>query len=227
MPRYNYRRVRTTRRSDARAGVSLLKRRKWCSDDDSGDDPQNKDGDDPQKDDDSFDFDALPDNVQQYIHGLRQESGKYRLGKKEMALKLAETENKMSNLEEARKVELEREGNFQELNRTQELELTDLRIKAEKAERLEKVMIANNETELAKIPEHLRELYPDGTPEQQSTWLRKAVSKLTAPLIPDLDGGAGGQSRGQRTTVKLSNEEKAIAANMRMTEEEYQAARDS
>lgn len=227
MPSYKYRRVRTTRRSDASAGASLRKRRRWYSEDEGGDDSSKKDGQDAQQDDDGFDFDALPDNVKQHIYGLRSEAKGHRLDKRDLAQQLTETKGKMSTLEESRKVELERKGDFETLTRQQEIELTELRIKAEKMERLEQAIIARNEVERQKLPEHMQDIVPEGlSAEELSEWLNTAVPKLTASPIPDLDGGAGGQSRGRRTTAKLSNEEKAIAANMRMTEEEYIAARD-
>ncbi len=222
MPRFN--RARTVRRNNAEAIVDLRKRRIWYSDD-SGDDPPNKTGQDAPPDE--FDFDGLPDNVKQHIRGLRSEAKGHRLDKRDLEQKLADTEGKMTDLETSRKTELEREGNYEQLNRQQEQELVGLRLKAEKAERLEKSVIARNEVMLKKLPEHMQDLYPaDLSPEQQSEWLDKAVPKLTAQPIPNLDGGAGGQGRSGGSTVKLSSEEKILAARMRMTDDEYKAARD-
>lgn len=227
MPSYS--RVKTIRRRNAEAGVSLFKRRTWCSDDEKGDDspPKGKAGDDsPPGDDDNFDFEALPENVRKHIRGLRSEAKGYRLDKRDLEQKLGTAESKMTSLEQARKIELERRDDFETLSRELEAELIELRLKAEKAERLEKAVIARNEKLAARIPEHLRELYPSNlSPEEQSEWLDKALPKLTAPPIPDLDGGAGGQGR-SRSSVKLTADEKKIAAASGMTEEEWIAARE-
>lgn len=220
-------RVRTIRRENAEAGVSLLKRRRWFDDGD-GDDPlDTKTGADaPTGEDGSFDFEALPENVQQHIKGLRSEAKGHRLDKRDLEQKLDAVDKKMSALETARKTELERKDDFETLSREQETELVELRIKAEKAERLEEAVIARNATLVAKLPEHMRDLYPSElSPEDQSAWLDKAVPKLTATPPPNLDGGAGGQGRGGQSNVKLTSDEKKIAASMRMTDEEYIAAK--
>jgi hypothetical protein len=221
----SFKRWKTIRRSDAEPGVNLCKRRRWYSGDDAGDDPQEQDGPGAQTGDD-FDLETLPEPVRLHILKLRSEAKGYRLDKRKLKEEIAAIEEKMLSREEARKAELERKGEFEALSRKQELELAELRVKAERADRLEQATIARNEEMLKKLPEHMRDLFPEGlSPEAQSAWLDTAVPKLTAPTIPDLDGGAGGQGRGAGggSGTKLTPDEKKMAAAMGMTEEEYVA----
>ena len=177
--------------------------------------------------DDPFDFEQLPENVKSHIRGLRSEAKGHRLDKRDLEQQLTETTAKLSTAEESRKSQLERQGDYETLSRQQEQELAELRIKAEKADRLEKSIIERNTERVKKLPEHMRVLFPASlSPEDQSTWLDEAIPKLTAPPIPDFDGGAGGQGRrGSGSAVKLTSDEKKVAAAMGITEEQYAAGK--
>ena len=150
----------------------------------------------------------------------------YRLEGSDLRRKLTESEGKMTRLEKTQKDRMEKQGDYESLNRQQETELEELRIKGEKADRLEKSVIARNQRQLEKLPENMRDLFPsDMSPENQSDWLDKAVPKLTAARIPDLDGGAGGHGSGGTRTPKLNSYEKDAAAKAGMTEDEWSAAK--
>lgn len=220
-------RKRTIRRSDADAGASLRKPRWWYSDDGDGDDsPPENDNKSWKVGKDEIDldsFESLDPELKQHILALRGEAKGHRLDKRDLRQEVSELKGKMTTLEESRKTYLERQGNFEELSREQEQELAELRLKAEKADRLEQSVKESNEKRIAKIPENMRSLVPEASPESTSAWLDTNETKLTAPPIPDLDGGAGGRGKGGRSTAKLSADEKKMAAAVGMTEDEYAA----
>lgn len=217
-------RQRTIRRSDTDAGVSLRKPRRWYSDDGEGDDSQNSDGADaPPTDDKRGLEDMTAEELVLEVRKTRSEAKGYRLDKRELEQKVSDIESKLTKAEQSRKAQLERDQNFEALSREQEQELEELRIKAKKADRLEQSVKESNEMRVAKIPEHMRSLVPELSPEGTSKWLDTNESKLTAPPIPDLDGGAGGRGKGGGKKPGLSSEEKIMAAKVGMTEEEYSA----
>ena len=161
------------------------------------------------------------------VRKTRSEAKGYRLDKRDLENRLTETEGKMTRLEKTQKDRLEKQGDYESLNRQQEIELDELRIKGEKADRLEQSVIARNQRQLEKLPENMRDLYPaDMSPEAQSDWLDKAVPKLTAARIPDLDGGAGGHGSGGTRTPKLTKAEKEQAVKAGMTSDEWIAGKE-
>lgn len=227
MPRYK--RVRTNRRHNAEAGVNLRLRRRWFDGDDDGDDPQGKipDGDNSSS---GHDKTALEDMTAEelilIVRQTRGEAKKSRIKRRNLEKELNDTKGQMSTVEKLRKQELEAEGNWKKLSDEQAIELARLGEIEAKAERLEASVIARNAKLVEKLPENMRDLYPSElSPEDQSAWLDKAVPKLKAMPPPNLDGGAGGQGRGGQSNVKLTSDEKNLAAAMRMTDEQYIAAK--
>lgn len=158
-------------------------------------------------------IDTLPSWAQEMIRELRDESAQRRL-----ALKNQE--------EEARKREQQRlaeQGQFKELAETRLAEIGKLQPYQERAETLESILRKSNETRVAKIRQDLRDLVPtDYAPEVLSDWLDRNWERLTVKPAPDLDAGAGGTGNGN-APVKLTEEEKQIAAQFGMTPEQYAA----
>ena len=218
--------MRTSRRSDAQ-GVSLIKRRRWYSSDTGGDDPQEKSKGNLPSDSDTVDLDSLPESTRKYISELRGESKDRRLEVKELKRQIAEIEGKLNQAEEAQKQDLEKKGDFEALSRRQEKELAELRLKVDRAERLEALFTERNTKMVERLPEHTRVLYPATLPpEKQAEWLENALTILITPAIPNMDGGAGGQTRNSSSTsAQLTADEKRVAAASGLTEEQYAAAK--
>ena len=191
--------------------------------DNDKDTPEGQDA--PENNDDSFDFDSLPENVKTHIRALRGEAKGYRLDKRDLEQQLTDTNSKLSSTEESRKKELERRGDYESISRQQEQELAELKIKAGEGERYREAVEATNAQRIEQLPEHLRDLVPDVSPDAKAAWLDTALPKLTVAPIPDINAGAGGSGGSGKTTAKLSSDEKKIAAASGMTDEEWLVAK--
>lgn len=163
------------------------------------------------------------------VRKTRGEAKGHRLDKRDLQAKLDDTNSQMSALAQSRKTELERKDDFEELNRLQDIELADLRTKAEEGQRYRESVEADNARTISKLPVHLKELAEDLatdlSPDKMQTWLGKHGDKLTAPTPPNLDGGAGGQGRSGGNAAKMSSDEEKMAAANNMTREEWIKAR--
>ncbi|MEM6280583.1 MAG: hypothetical protein AAF787_00200 [Chloroflexota bacterium] len=143
-------------------------------------------------------FSALPAWAQDEIRSLRNEAAKRRTQNKELA-------ERMTQLEADRQKRLTEQERLQEM----EAELQSLRQYEALAKTRAERIAASNTQRIAAIPEHMRSLIPDGTPEDVAAYLDKNTHLLTKPVAPNLDAGAGGNGRAQ---PELSEKDKAAAA---------------
>lgn len=154
---------------------------------------------------------TLPPAAQRYIKQLRAEAADRR---KQLA----------TFQSEAQKREQERliaEGKWKELADARAAELAQLQPYQTRATELEAIIKAQNEARVKQIPEELRSAVPDYAPERLSSWLDANFAKLVRPVAPNLDAGAGvGGVHG----TQLTDDQRAIARRMGMTDEQYAKA---
>lgn len=127
--------------------------------------------------------------------------------------------------EKLRKEEQERlaaQGNWQEIAERRQKEADELKPYQERAKQLEERLRAINETRIQQIPEAMRDLVPadELPPERLAEWLDKHGSKLMRPIAPQTDAGAGAGAGGG-SAVSLTEDERLIAKQMGMTDEDY------
>lgn len=191
--------IRTVRRGNAEAGISLLKRRRWYSDDPGSDDPTGKMGSDdlkgnsgadtPNSDDDKI----APDGDLTELELARRQIARLNAESKSQreAKQAAQAE-----LDRLRTEQLKTQDDYKTLYEEEVAKVTTLETKAGQAERLEAAVKAANEQRIQLIPDSLREEFRHLenvlSAEELSTALDKFMPKLTAAPIPKFDGGAGG-----------------------------------
>lgn len=159
------------------------------------------------------DISTLPSAAQEYIKQLRSEAAERRV-------QLKKQEEEQRRREQERLAE---QGKFKELAESRAAELEKIKPYMERAESLESMIRESNKKRVEQVPESMRALIPsDYAPEKLSAWLDSNWRLLTAPVAPDLDGGAGGT--GGRRTPQLTREQKAMARAAGMTEEQYAKA---
>jgi phage I-like protein len=159
---------------------------------------------------DSGRIEDLPVWAQRIIKETRDEAAKRRLEYKRL-------EDEARRREQTRLAE---EGRWKELAETRAAELADLSPYRERAETLEKMIRANNEARIERVPEELRGLVPvEYAPERLSSWLDANWERLSKRPAPDIDAGAGGGGAGK--AMNLTAEEKQAAKRFGMTDEQY------
>lgn len=126
--------------------------------------------------------------------------------------------DELEALRVANQARLEEQGNFKELASQYQNKLANLEPVAQRAESLEAMIRESNQRRIDSVREDMRPLIPsDYAPEKLAAWLDANLSRLTAPIAPDLDGGrAGGGSK-----ISLTDQERAIAAKFGLTPDEY------
>lgn len=213
----NYKRVRTVRRYDAEAGISLLKRRRWFAGDDAdadGGDPQDENGRDAQEDPGRDAQDPNADEVarlQGQIADLQQ--------------RLSDVNSEAARRRKEKDKALEDAGQWETLAKERADEIARLqdelgRIKP-KYDALIESIDERNDARVKQIPEGKRSLVPTGySPETLATWLDANWGQLTTRAVPDIDAGAGGGG-GKGKAPALTAEQKETADAFGMTPEEY------
>ncbi|MEQ9027559.1 MAG: hypothetical protein RLP44_02490 [Aggregatilineales bacterium] len=208
-------RVRTIRRSDASAAVSLRKVRRWYSDDGGGDGGSDgNDSDGGNGGGGEFRLEDLPPQAQAYIKELRNEAAANRVAAKK-------AQEEASKREQARLAE---EGKWKELADARERELAEASPYKERATTLEAMIRESNAGRIEKVREEMRGMIPtDYPPEKLSGWLDSNWGMLTKPTATDTDAGAGG---GGGKLTPLTAEEKRVAERSGMSEEDYQKSKE-
>jgi chromosome segregation ATPase len=158
---------------------------------------------------DKVDLAQLPQAVQDYIKSLRGEAAEKRK-------KLEALESKISEAEQKRLAE---QGQYRELSEKLQSDVSNLTPYKTRVEALEQKIIATNNKRVELIPEHMRSLVPQLSPEDLSVWLDANEAKLTKPSAPNLDAGAGGA--GGKVVPQLTAEQLAVAKGMGLTPEEF------
>jgi hypothetical protein len=123
---------------------------------------------------------------------------------------------------ELRKVEAEREaerqrkaeeaGEFQRLYETEKQQRQEVEARAARAEALETALTAHVKELARDLPEDLRALMPEASPDVQLEWLtraRKAAAKLTEQRTPGTPPGPKGNGTVTPTTPDLVAQKRA------------------
>lgn len=190
----------------------------WNSDEGSGGGEQGKAA--PSADESKYNPATL-DDAMKIIESLQKRVGEREAARDTYRERSNELETRLQALEDAQRKALEQTGNHQELAKRYLSELETLKPVAERAEALESVIRDSNNARLAQIPEDLRGLVPtDYAPEKLQRWLNDNQERITRLPAPRLDGGAGG-SRDSGEVVRLTAEQKKIAARLGITDEQY------
>jgi hypothetical protein len=201
------RRIRTTRRADAAAGINLAQIRRWYAEGD-------EDGDDPgATGNDEFDLNSLPPAVRKEIQKLKNEARGYR----------KDLEKFQSEAARQAQERLQEEGRWKELAETRAADVAKLQPYQQRAETLETIIADGNKRRIERVPEDMRSLIPvDYPPERLQAWLDSNWDRLLAKPAPNLDAGVGGSGGGTRAAkVELTSDEKAMARRAGMTEAQY------
>lgn len=131
--------------------------------------------------------------------------------KKELAKqlqKLLDAEKERTDAEAIKK------GDFQAI-------IDSLKPKAERTDALEATLKSYLEHEIESLPKDISDLIPDGDVTTQLAWIKRAKAnpRLYRNPAPNTDAGAAGDPK--PPGVKLSDTERALAAQFGMTEEQY------
>ena len=131
------------------------------------------------------------------------------------AKKLAEDKLKQYEEQERKRAEEEalKKGDFEKI-------ISDLKPKAERATQLEEAIASIVEAELKDVPQHMRDLVPQGDSIMQLSWLKNARSKglFNRTPAPNTDAGVTGDNK---QALKLSDQEQAMAKKLGLTAEQY------
>lgn len=132
-------------------------------------------------------------------------------------------EDKLRQYEEAERKRAEEEA----LKRGEfETVINDLRPQAERATHLEEALRGYLEAELADVPQHMRDLVPQGDITSQLAWIKQAKAKgmFARQPAPNTDAGATGDPK---QSLKLSDAEQAMARKLGLTAEQYAKSKQS
>lgn len=137
--------------------------------------------------------------------------------KKALALEKAQQEAERKRLEEDQK--------YKELYEKTQAELSTLKPKAEQVDAAEKTMSEILAAQIEELPEDFRDVVPDGlSTKQKLDWLAKNKSKFMKAEPFDIGAGKRGVKPDKKP--ELTAEEKQIASDYGMTEEEYAKFKD-
>lgn len=219
------RRIRTARRSDARAGIALLKRRCWYADGDGGDKPP-ADGDN--------DGGIPPGNAgDDELVKLRAEKEEWRVERatlrRENQERRAASETADEKIKAADEARLLAAGEHETVIANLRADNESLKVRAEIGDRAIETMAANNQAFIDALPEQRRELVPvELDTHALASWIERNRNSdsLSLPTAPNFDAGAGGGS-GSKTNnnsgINLDAEQREMAMKMGMTPEQYAA----
>lgn len=210
-------RIRTSASPRAMAaGRSLAQRRRWYA---VGETPDSV----PPSNGGEEDDEALPSWAKTRLQSLEERLKEVNQESASRRHRLNELETSLKDLQSAQQKRLAEQGNYEELARQRAAEVEALRPYEERAKSLEGIIRASNDARIAQVREDVRALVPtDYAPEKLASWLDANWSRLTTKPAPDLDAGAG--TSGGRT-IRLSDEERAVARRFGMTDEQYIAAK--
>ena len=171
----------------------------------------NKQGDDQQS---SSKYDpASVEDANKIIAALEKRIGEREATIDDLKGKMSSVSERVSAMDKAQKKKLEDEGNYRELVKQHEAEITTLKPYQERAQVLEEMIIASNKRRMETIPEDRRVLIPtDYAPEQLSAWLDKSTELLTKPLAGNIDAGAGGDGEKGVRVTDSDRQQAAIAS---------------
>jgi hypothetical protein len=116
---------------------------------------------------------------------------------------------------------LKEQNKFKELYEQQQATVLELKTKADKVDEYETTLKETLDAQLKDIPEPLRKLVPaELSTRQQLAWLASNKAILLKPDAFDIGAGKGKTKPGDKT-VELTAEQKMLAHQYGMSEEDY------
>lgn len=217
-PIRNIRTIRTAREGS----VDLRQRRAWF--DEAGREGQQQ-GD--QETGNSKYNPATVEDARKIIEALEKRVGERDSTIEQLKTSASTLSERMAAIEASTRKKLEEQGNYQEVRAQLLAEIEALKPSAERASTLEQIIRDGNEARIARVPEAMRSMIPtDYAPERLQSWLNANETLLTRKPAPNYDAGAGAGSNGSGTRQPdLTADELSIAKRMKMTPEQYQAAK--
>lgn len=209
-------RIRTARRSNAEAGISLLKRRTWYSDD-GGDPPEGNNDQDGQ--------DADPNAV-----ALEKAQNDLKLAQKQIGRLNYEAQQNRETSEAleadrlaAEEARLLAAGEHQQIIDQQKSELEKMKTRAVIGDQAVADAAESNEAFIASLSEADRDLIPDElSTTQLAKWINKNRTRLTTPAAPELNAGSGADSGGSNNKpIVLTALQKQMCKDAHMSEDDY------
>lgn len=215
------------RRTGADAGLSLRKRRRWYAE--TGSESQNnqgqQDGGQGGQANGTFDLSKLPSEFQTEFKKLQDA---LKQANEESAGRRHEIKGLQKQLEErkaAEQTELAEQGKYKTLAEQRAAEIATLSAYKERAEQLEELFRESNARRIKLLPEDtlpmVNPLVEALTPEKFSKWFDVNFERLTKKPAPSTDAGAGSGGSGQALASKLTAEERSLAKQFDMTDEDY------
>jgi hypothetical protein len=129
--------------------------------------------------------------------------------------------------QEAEQKRLLEQNDFKQLYEKTQAELTSLKPKAEQLLSMEKTLNLLLEAEVKSLPEQFQDVVPDGLNTQQKLdWISKNKSKFMKPEAFDIGAGKTGAKKPEGKAVELSPEERQLARDFGMSEDDYVKYKD-
>lgn len=176
--------------------------------------PELEDGD---PGDEDWKVEDLPPGAQKLIEKLRGENAEKRKKVKEFEKTQSEASKKRQQEEEQR---LAQDQKWEELATTRAKTIDEWKPKVEAYERMAVTFQAALDKQLEALPEYVRTLAAKITdPVDLFEWLSENADKLVQRQAPGLDQGRKGDNN--KSSVKLSPEQKEAARRAGISEEEY------
>jgi len=170
---------------------------------------------------------ATVEDARKIIEALEKRVGERETTIEQLKASQSTLSERMAAIEAASRKKLEEQGNYQEVRAQLQAEIEALKPSAERAATLEQIIRESNEARIGRVPEAMRSMIPvDYAPERLQAWLNANEALLTKKPAPNYDAGAGAGSNGSGTRQpELTAEELNIAKRMKMSPEQYQAAK--
>jgi hypothetical protein len=160
------------------------------------------------------------DDAKKIIEALEKRLAERDADNQKLKGEIGDYGKRLKAIEDGQKAQLEEQGNYKAIATRYEADLAVLKPAAERATALEAVIRQNNEAAIARIPEARRGLIPmDYAPEKLQSWLANNTALLMREPAPDFNAGEGGD--GGKPAPKLNEEEKSLAKQWGMSEEDY------
>lgn len=215
----NTMRIRTASKF-GRDGTSLRLRRIWYAE-------TNANGQEAQggTDENATASDGKPwtlESAMAEIGRLRKENKDRRLSEDTLTQQAKEAAAQAALAAKTEQERLAALGQWEQLAKQRETELAQYKPYQERATTLEKLITESNRRRIEQIPESLRSLVPDGSAEAVAAYLDKNWAILQRKAAPETDAGAGQGGSGK---AALTDEEKAMARQFNLTDEQYANAK--
>ncbi|GIL09286.1 MAG: hypothetical protein BroJett033_7970 [Chloroflexota bacterium] len=204
-------------RAQREGATDLRRRRAWFDDE----------GREGQQQGESKYNPATVEDANKIIEALQKRVGERDATIEQLRTSASALSERITAIEAATRKKLEEQGNYQEVRAQLQAEIEALKPSAERAAALEQIIRESNEARIGRVPEAVRSMIPmDYAPERLQAWLNANEGLLLRKPAPNYDAGAGAGSNGSGgRPPDLTAEELNMAKRMKMTPEQYQAAK--